>query len=481
MAIGKTLTAKNLEALGAARLAELLMEVSKGHAAAQRHLRLALAGSDGPGGVARAVTKRLISIGQAKTWLDWQKIKPFLAELDTQRRAIVDVIAPSDPREAFELLWRLVGCAESVFARSNDGSGRLADGFRAAAKDLGMVAQQARLSPEELANRAVRALTGDGHGIWDELVPTLSPQLGTTGLTMVKEGILAWQAEPLPKPPRGKRQVIGWSSAGPLHADEIESRTRKHMSSFVLQQVADALGDVDGFAEQFDARARQAPAVAAAISQRLLAAGRTDEAWTAVERVDMRRREGAPVEWEQARLDVLEALGRVDEAQAFRWARFTATLDAPHLRAFLRKLPDFDDVEAEDRALAHALAFGDVHQALAFLVTWPDLRRAGELVLRRTRELDGNLYEGLSLAADALDGRHPLATTVLRRVMIDATLGGAHSSRYKQAARHLRDCRAAAARVEDFGSVPDHAAYERALRTAHGRKAGFWQEVDKSG
>ena len=321
MALGKTLTAKNLEALGAARLAELLMEVSKGNAAAQRYLRLGLAGSDGPGEMARAVTKRLISIGQAKTWLDWQKIKPFLAELDTQRRAILDVIVPSDPREAFELLWRLVSCAESVFARSNDGSGRLAAAFRAAVKDLGTLAQQARMSPEELANRAVRALTADGYRIWDELVPILSSQLGTAELTMVKEGIQAWQEEPLAKPPGGKRQVIGWSSAGPLHADEIETRRHKHTSSFVLQQVADALGDVDGFVEQFDARARQAPAIAAAISRRLLVAGRTDAAWTAVERVDTRQREGAPIEWEQARLDVLEALGRVEEAQLFRGGR----------------------------------------------------------------------------------------------------------------------------------------------------------------
>ncbi|UZO94523.1 Hypothetical protein RMP42_05920 (plasmid) [Roseomonas mucosa] len=41
MAQSKTLNAANLEALGAARLAELLMAISKGNAAAQRQLRLA--------------------------------------------------------------------------------------------------------------------------------------------------------------------------------------------------------------------------------------------------------------------------------------------------------------------------------------------------------------------------------------------------------------------------------------------------------
>ncbi|MDF0602231.1 hypothetical protein P1J78_15935 [Psychromarinibacter sp. C21-152] len=40
MASKKTLNAKNLETLGAPRLAELLMEISNGNAAAKHRLRL---------------------------------------------------------------------------------------------------------------------------------------------------------------------------------------------------------------------------------------------------------------------------------------------------------------------------------------------------------------------------------------------------------------------------------------------------------
>ena len=475
MASGKTLNAANLEVLGAAQLAELLMEISKGNAAAQRRLRLALAGSAGTAEAARAVIKRLASIARAKTWLDWQKIKPFVADLEAQRRAILDLIAPSDPREAFELIWRLVGCAESVFARSDDGSDRLSAVFHATARDLGPLAQRAGVGPEELAERAFRALSVDGYGTWDELIPILAPQLGTTGLNMVRELMQAWRAEPVVTPPAHERRVIGWASSGPIHADDVQSRHRGHTAIFVLQQIADALGDVDGFIEQFDPRARRMPAVAASIARRLLDAGRPQEAWAALEAVEVKQRDQAPMEWEKARVDVLEALGRSDEAQAFRWQRFLATLNATHLRAYLRKLPDFDDFEAEQRALAHALAFGDVHQALAFLVTWPDLQRANEFVLGRWQALNGDLYELLSPAADALDDRYPLAATLLRRAMIGFTLHAARSSRYKHAARHLDDCRAAAARVAEFGSVPDHPTFERALRAARPGSGKKWQ------
>jgi hypothetical protein len=95
--------------------------------------------------------------------------------------------------------------------------------------------------------------------------------------------------------------------------------------------------------------------------------------------------------------------------------------------------------------------------------------------------LNGDYYELLSPAADALESRHPLAAMLLRRAMIEFTLGAARSSRYKHAAQHLRDCRDSTVRVDDFGPIPDHAAYERALRTTHSRKFGFWQEVDKLG
>ena len=98
----------------------------------------------------------------------------------------------------------------------------------------------------------------------------------------------AWQAEPVTASPSSKRQVITWSNSGPIHTHEIQSRHRKHMAAFILQQVADALGDVDGFIEHFYVPARKVPAVATAIARRLLVAGRLPEAWAALEHVDAR-------------------------------------------------------------------------------------------------------------------------------------------------------------------------------------------------
>ena len=66
-----------------------------------------------------------------------------------------------------------------------------------------------------------------------------------------------------------------------------------------------------------------------------------------------------PYEWETTRLAVLEALGRSEEAQSFRWACFERSLRADHLRAYLKRLPDFDDIEAEQRALGFVIGVED--------------------------------------------------------------------------------------------------------------------------
>jgi hypothetical protein len=278
----------------------------------------------------------------------------------------------------------------------------------------------------------------------------------------------------LPKPDPADRQVIGWGSSGPIYASDFAERRRDSTVGLALQEIADAQGDVDAFIALHTDKARTVPAVCAEIAQRLLAAGRAEEAWVAINAIDEDRPGWIPVEWEQARVDILETLGRTDEAQAFRWTCFERSLNATHLRAYLKRLPDFDDMEAEDRALSHAVGYASVNDALHFLVSWPSLDRAAELVLTRAAELDGDFYEILAPAADALVAKHPLAATLVRRALINFALERNRVKRYRHAARHLQECATLAAKIDDFGTFVTHDAYLTRLRVAHGRKSSFW-------
>jgi hypothetical protein len=83
----RTPYAKNLVALGAKRLAELLLEVTAGDAAAKRRLRLELA-SRGDGDVASQIGKRLFSIFRSRSLVGRRMVKELGRDLEAQREAI---------------------------------------------------------------------------------------------------------------------------------------------------------------------------------------------------------------------------------------------------------------------------------------------------------------------------------------------------------------------------------------------------------
>lgn len=477
MAAKTTLNAKNLEKLGAPRLAELLLELSGGDAAAKRRLRLELAARAGPSEMAREVRKRLATIATSTSFVDWRKQASFIADLETQREAIASKIGTADPRLGLDLIWRFMALADGAFARCDDSNGRLSDVFRAACMDIGPLAEASHPEPTALAEQVFEALRENGYGQFDDLIEATALALGDEGLERLKSRLKAWGAEPIPEPREEDRVVVGWGMGGRIYADQIERTRRDSTVSLGLQRIADVQGDVDAFAAQFDAETRAVPTVAAQIALRLVEVGRAEEALAVLEGSE---RSGGhrPREWIEARLEALEAVGRGDEAQAHRWDSFSRTLNAQDLRAYLKRLPDFDDIEAEEKALALVRRSPDLHGALAFLVNWPAHGLAADLTVSRAAELDGDLYELLGPAAAALEDAHPLAATLLLRAMIDFSLDEARSSRYRHAARHLQTCERLSEEIGNFGEDGTHAAYVARLRREHGRKRAFWSLLD---
>jgi hypothetical protein len=86
----------SLEALGAERLADLLIEISAG--TAKRRLRLELAGAESPAEVAKEIRKQLTMIARSRSLIDWQNRKALVDDLETQRRGIVDKVAKKRSR-----------------------------------------------------------------------------------------------------------------------------------------------------------------------------------------------------------------------------------------------------------------------------------------------------------------------------------------------------------------------------------------------
>jgi hypothetical protein len=151
----KALNAANLEALGATRLARLLIEISEGNAPAKRRLRPELAGADSPTAVANQIRKRIATIARSRSFVDWHNRKSLVDDLEAQRRAIIDQVATRLPTEGLDLMWRFVDLAESIFARCDDSSGAVIKVFHSAVADLGVIATSAK-PPPDAAKATVR-------------------------------------------------------------------------------------------------------------------------------------------------------------------------------------------------------------------------------------------------------------------------------------------------------------------------------------
>jgi hypothetical protein len=299
MASKTTLNAKNLETLGAVRLAELLIEISTGSAVAKRRLRLELAGAQSPKEAGREVAKRLTSISRTRSFVNWENRKPLVTDLESQLRAIKEQIAHDDPAEGLALLWRFMQVATPLFERCDDSS--VIGVFQDACALLGEIALAAKTPPTALTDAAFEALCDNGYCQYDGLIAILTPALGAEGLELLKQRIETMAATPVPVPPKGEWEAVGYGSGGTTYAHQMEEYSRQSMVGMALKDIADAMGDVDAFIAQYDPKTRKVPKIAAEIAARLLAAGRAEDALGFIERAEVDNDRWVPREWQDSR------------------------------------------------------------------------------------------------------------------------------------------------------------------------------------
>ena len=474
----KTLNKANLEKLGAEKLAELVMDLVQGSAALQRRARMELSAAQGPKDVAADIRKRFASLRRSTSYVDWSKQRALVKDFRGLLGMIETTIAPQDADEAFELLWSFLQLAPSIHQRTDDSNGAVGDVMGAAMEMIGKLSGRISVDPKTLAERVLDAVAEADYGEFDGIIPAVAEVLGQDGLEYLKQITDAWAAAPATDHELARYQGIGLLS---LPADSVR-RHRQITRSIILADVADAQGDVDAYMARYSAEQLTYDTIASDVARRLLDAGRIDEAFDIVNRARAANA-GTSFRMVQGDLDevyeeCLEKLGKHDQLKTHLWDRFEQSLSARSLRKYLKLLPDFDDIEAEDKAIEIAENHPHMGAVISFLVGWPRHDRAARIVTVRADELDGNAYHLLSDAADTLEAKHPLAATLMRRAMIEDTLDGAKATRYRHAARHLAECQSSQPAIDDYAGFPTHEQFVSALKQRHGRKYGFWQLVE---
>ena len=375
----KKVTVENLVGLGAERLAEILVGVAETRADLKRRLRMELAAEQGPAALTAEIDKRLGSFEASRGGITWRQRPAFIRDLDALRELIAERLAPQDASAAIERLFRFMESAGQVGSRFRQRGAELDDLYGRAAADLGGLLSA--FPPGPAAATLLESLTKNPSG-WKVWAPALLARAPVA----VAQDALRFMAE-------RRGAVPGWIT--------------------LVRQLADAAGDVDAYRATQGAEALLAPTVAAEVARRLLDADRIDEAGEVLRAAAPKPASGlrkgiAPVDvdWESQWIDYLERAGRSEEAQAVRWASFERTLSTDRARAYVGRLADFDDVEAEGRAFALAANYPDFEAGLRFLMEWPSLMEAARLIEHRSDEIQLS-PEGVELWAAKLRRRPP--------------------------------------------------------------------------
>jgi hypothetical protein len=436
----KTLSAANLQTLGEARLATLLMEMAGEDAGWKRRLRMELAAEVGAGDLALEIDKRLATLAGGRARVSWRKRPELIADLQALRRMIVNRLAAMDARLGLDRLVAWFDLYPGLSGRVKDPKGELALMFDEATSDLAATAS---------------AVGPDGAA--PVLAEAVSTRLSEWG-AWVGRGAHAMSR------PLAQRVLAALTEGRPRPTGRL---------ALVVRKLADRAGDLDAWIASLPDEDRLKPEVGAEIARRLAEGGRGVEARAALEasrpttpersrwgRGDPEPPPPPPETWLAAEIAVLEAEGDVKGASDARWMLFERTLAEAPLRAEIAKLADFEDVVALDRAFAHATTYPDATKGLAFLMNWPAHREAAEMIAARGGEVRGSA-DDVPLWAARLEGRYPAAALALirSRALALTRLAGGGGEEVQQMVHE------AAALAERLGAE-DHPAFLAALEEA---------------
>jgi len=382
----KKVNVENLAKLGAERLAQILTDVAAARPDLKRRLRMELAAEQGPEHLAAEIDKRLGSLETSRGKISWRQRPAFVRDLDALRGLITERLSELDRSAALTRLWQFMDTARQVAPRSRDREGAVDAVFARAATDAGRLIDG--LDPQMAAVALVEAMVRNP-AAWAHWLP----------------GLLS--SAPVATSHAALRLISARSGATPGWFP-------------LVRQLADAAGEVDAYRATYKPEALATPSIAAEVAQRYLTADRVEEAGEILKRAAPKPgaragRDPAPdFDWETAWIAHLDRAGRPTEAQAVLWASFERTLSGGRARAFIDRLDDFDDVEAEARAMDYARGHANFEAALRFLIEWPAFVDAARLIQARPDDIDVGAEEA-ELWAAKLRLRQPLAAHTLLR------------------------------------------------------------------
>ena len=462
------LSIENLTKIPAEKLVQLVSDEAERNPGFRRRVKAALAAKSGPEGVAKLIDRRLSGLERAKSPIDWNKARAFSDDLQSLTNTIEADLAPAAPHMAVDRFIRFIATRERVFERAYDSSGQIQEVYIQAIAGVGNLAENLNTTEADLLPGKIMAQLGEPrNGYLVEVTEAVAPHLSQPTLTKWDADLSA--AIEQRKAEEAEQSLDRWFSS--ITREWTEMR----------QLIALARGDIDLLVALESAKKLRMQD-SLRIAEHLLDAGRAAEALKWVRKSGTHAQEqDDPQAQKKVQLEarILEALDDKPAAQNQRWQYFEKTLSADILRDYLKLLPDFDDIEAEENALQLGLSHPDPNAALRFYVDWQRLDLAAQVVTRHHTHWNGSYWHTLPKVAETLEHEHPEAATILYRALLNGILIRARTRAYRHGGEYLGKLVLMAKDADPLlpKDVVSHKTYLTELRSTHSRKYKFWERI----
>lgn len=457
-----------LTKLGLEKLVEILLDEAAFNKALKSRLQAALAGNAGAAEVARLIDAKLDSLQKSRAYLSPTRANTLSVELRGLLKNITSELADLDRHAAFERVLRFLTVGAVIEERARKGGARLAKVLEDARDSL--VQSALGLESDEQVKvvpllEALRIADDDGR-FRTALLDILCG--------MHKPAADAWKSILTGKLKSPTEKAARWLNSEPVA---------------YLQRLASHNADIDAYVE-LELLKPQERRDSLLIARMLHEAKRYAEALEWVRKPAATTRvmqwdggvAGSGQSMQPPRLleaDILDALKQKADAQTIRWEEFERTLRADILRNYISKLDDFAEFDETDRAFAIVAGSPRIHEALDFLMAWPRLDLASELVLRHLGKWDGRRHESLVAAADALSEDYPVAATMLYRILLDDILRRGVSDAYLDGASYYAVLHELQPKLGTGFPYQRHRDYVADMKDKHARKHAFWQLIPR--
>lgn len=342
-------------------------------------------------------------------------------------RSISRLLGGGNPERALDLMQEIAWLGWARLEESDDRDGVLCAMIQDILLEWARAWSEIPSRDRQVLAREIFAwVMEDSGAVTTRLIVEAKEALGAAGLQALRELLV-----PLIEQRRAVRPLVLGGSEDDVHPDPLAERVES-----ALREVAEALGDLDGFLTLCRPDGRDGHGVLVAAT-RLVREGRIEDALRWLERGLAFARGTDRASIEDLRIKLLVHLDRRREAADAAWESFLREPGAAGYRRLLDSVGETTRGEWKRRALDSVEASADATAFVSVVVAAEDVERFAHRLETAPHSIFAASVRTLERAAQAFRDRHPEIAARLHVHLAERVLADGDPRRYERALDHL--------------------------------------------